>query len=122
MLTMVGVSHHDAPLAVREQLAIAAESVPATLEALNERLGSAVVLATCNRTEVYLSGACDIDVLIEVLGDVAGVDREAARAHFRVLRDLDAVRHLFEVAAGIDSMVLGDHRRALYSALAYPSP
>ncbi|MFN8639231.1 MAG: glutamyl-tRNA reductase [Dehalococcoidia bacterium] len=108
MLTMVGVSHHDAPLDVREQLAIAAESVPAVLEALTERLGPAVVLATCNRTEVYLSGACDIDVLIEVLGDVTGVDREAARTHFRVLHDLDAARHLFEVAAGIDSMILGE--------------
>lgn len=108
MLTMVGVSHHDAPLDVRERLAIPAESVPATLEALNNRLGPAVVLATCNRTEVYLSGDCDIDSLVDVLAEFAAVDREAARAHFRVLHNLDAVRHLFEVAAGIDSMVLGE--------------
>ncbi len=108
MLTMVGVSHHDAPLEVRERLAIAAETVPATLQALAARLGPAVILATCNRTEVYLAGTFSLDATVEALCDVAGLDAVAARAHFRRRSDLDVARHLFEVSAGVDSMVLGE--------------
>lgn len=108
MLTMVGVSHHDAPLEVRERLAIASESVPATLEALATRLGPAVILATCNRTEIYLSGGFSLDATVDVLSEATGVNVADARAHLRLRHDLDAVRHLFDVSAGVDSMVLGE--------------
>lgn len=108
MLTMVGVSHHDAPLEVRERLAIPADAVPASLEALARILGPAVILSTCNRSEVYLSGAFTLDDVVAVLEGVAGIDSALARGHLRVRRDLEAVQHLFEVAAGVDSMVLGE--------------
>src|SRR5687767_12319830 len=108
MLTMVGVSHHDAPLEVRERLAIPAEAVPTTLEALARRLGPAVILSTCNRSEIYLSGAFEADEVIAVLEGTAGVDGALAREHLRVRRDLEAVRHIFAVAAGVDSMVIGE--------------
>lgn len=108
MLTMVGLSHHDAPLDVRERLAISAEAIPATLQELSRRLGPAVILATCNRTEVYLSGAHAQDAVLAVLCDIAGLDPALASAYLRARRDLQAVRHLFEVSAGVDSMVLGE--------------
>ncbi len=108
MLTMVGVSHHEAPLEVRERLAVPAESVPDALSALSRRLGPAVVLETCNRTEVYLSGDYAPEAVCAVLADSAGLDAALARSFVRVRRDLDVVRHLFEVSAGVDSMVLGE--------------
>ncbi|MSP23096.1 MAG: glutamyl-tRNA reductase [Dehalococcoidia bacterium] len=108
MLTMVGVSHHDAPLEVRERLAIHADAVSPTLEALAHTLGPAVILSTCNRSEVYLSGAFNLDDVVAVLEGATGIDGVQARRYLRVRRDLDAVHHLFEVAAGVDSMVIGE--------------
>jgi glutamyl-tRNA reductase len=108
MLTMVGVSHHDAPLEVRERLAVPADVMADVPALLVQALGPAVVLSTCNRTEVYLSGHFDRDEVIDLLETAAGIDGEAAREHFRVRRDRDAVAHLLEVASGIDSMVIGE--------------
>lgn len=108
MLTMMGVSHRDAPLEVRERLAIASDLLPATLEALASTLGPAVILSTCNRSEVYLSGAFAKEQVIAVLEGVAGIDGPLARQYFRLRRDIEAAEHLFEVAAGVDSMVIGE--------------
>lgn len=108
MLTMVGVSHHDAPLAVRERLAVPTDRIEDTLAALTARLGPAAILATCNRTEVYLSGDAPPEAVFALLEATAGFDARLARQHARVRTGLDVVRHLFEVSAGIDSMVLGE--------------
>jgi glutamyl-tRNA reductase len=99
-LLALGVSHHHAPLEVRERLYLqdgqAAE--------LAEALGEAVVLSTCNRTEIYLVGA-DPEQAREQLEERSGLELEAVLARWD---DGEAVSHLFRVAAGLDSLVPGE--------------
>ncbi|HRC61802.1 MAG: glutamyl-tRNA reductase [Dehalococcoidia bacterium] len=121
MLTLVGLSHQTAALEVREQLAIPADELPATLGALRERFGAGAILATCNRLELYLPGDHAREDVLAFLSDQAGLDVSLAAAHFAALHDRDAVRHLYSVAGGIDSMVLGESEvlgqvRAAFSA------
>ncbi|HEY9016499.1 MAG TPA: hypothetical protein VIM84_15700, partial [Gemmatimonadales bacterium] len=103
---VVGVSHHTAGVEVREQFALTPGETEAWLEA--ERLAgrSAVLLSTCNRCEVYWTGDHDLDRWFQDFARARGADR-----HHAVTR-LDgsaAVRHLYRVAAGLDSQILGEH-------------
>jgi glutamyl-tRNA reductase len=105
-ITLVGINHHTAPVAVRERFAFAPEELPAVLPRFG---GPAVLLSTCNRTEVYLAvhhpiAPASVVALLRELRGHAGAPDEA----FYDRRDLDAARHLFRVAAGIESMVLGE--------------
>ncbi len=109
-LSLVGISHKTAPVEVREHFAFAADELPALLAPLGERYAGAAVLSTCNRTEVYVASARGIGdhrpivaLLSEIKGQVA-----MEGAPFSVLSGRDATRHLFRVAAGIDSMVIGE--------------
>jgi glutamyl-tRNA reductase len=99
-LLALGVSHHHAPLEVRERLYLqdghAAE--------LAQALGEAVVLSTCNRTEIYLLGG-DPDRAREELEQRSGLELEGVLARWD---DGEAVSHLFRVAAGLDSLVPGE--------------
>ena len=108
-LTVIGVNHRGASLDIRERLAYrASEAVPA-LEALREvsTAREAVLLSTCNRTEVYLVES-DRDVAPDVWSAFSvRLGRDAAEFGY-VRRDRDAVTHLFRVASGLDSMVLGE--------------
>lgn len=108
-LTVIGVNHRGASLDVRERLAYrTSEAVPA-LTALRETSGvrEAVLLSTCNRTEVYL-----VDGEADPTADVWAAFSERLGADASgfgyVRRDRDAVTHLFRVASGLDSMVLGE--------------
>jgi glutamyl-tRNA reductase len=121
MLTLVGVSHQTAALEVRERLAIAPDLLPDVLASLRARFGAGAILATCNRLEVYVPGEQDPGAVIDALVESADLDRELAAAHFGLARDIEAVRHLYSVASGIDSMVLGESEvlgqvRAAFSA------
>ena len=118
-LSLVGVSHHSAPIELRERVALA----PAAAAELAQRLGrEAVVLSTCNRTEVYLvrdehAEELAVEALTELAGDRAS---ELVPALYR-LRDEAAALHLFRVAAGLDSLVPGEGEilgqvRAAYEA------
>ncbi|MEX0787026.1 MAG: glutamyl-tRNA reductase [Dehalococcoidia bacterium] len=105
-ITLVGINHKTAPVAVRERFAFAPEELP---DALPRFGGAAVLLSTCNRTEVYLTAhhvitpGSVIQLLRELKGDVEVPDET-----FYHLAGLDAARHLFRVSAGIDSLVLGE--------------
>ncbi|MDB4916875.1 MAG: Glutamyl-tRNA reductase [Gemmatimonadetes bacterium] len=106
---VVGVSHHNAPLDVRERLTFPTRDVAPALERLRRHSGAreGVLLSTCNRTELYLvegdkDGAAPAWAL---LSDRLGAD---ASAYGYVRRDREAAAHLFRVASGIDSMVLGE--------------
>jgi glutamyl-tRNA reductase len=112
-LALAGVSHHRAPLEVRERVAVdldAARSLARTLTADGGPTHEAVVLSTCNRTELYLAGD---DMGIAEHADrallaLAGSGAPAlAPAAYR-LADESAALHLFRVAAGLDSMVPGE--------------
>ncbi len=108
-LTVVGVNHRGASLDVRERLWYrSSEALPA-LAALREVSAAreAVLLSTCNRTEVYVIEE-ERDIAPDVWGAFsARLGRDASEFGY-VRRDRDAVTHLFRVASGLDSMVLGE--------------
>jgi glutamyl-tRNA reductase len=112
-LLLVGISHKTAPVELRERIDFHARGLDVALRDLAPRLpvGEAVVLSTCNRAELYVASD-QIDrtrtELVNFVGDFHGVDRAALVPHVYELFDLDAVRHLFRVAAGLDSLVVGE--------------
>ncbi|HEY1318513.1 MAG TPA: glutamyl-tRNA reductase [Gaiella sp.] len=112
-LALAGVSHHRAPLDVRERVAVdlaVAGDLARELTASGGPAHEAVVLSTCNRTELYVAGEDDaIGAHADrALLDLAGSGAPAlAPAAYR-LADESAALHLFRVAAGLDSMVPGE--------------
>lgn len=108
-LTLVGASHRTAPIEVRERMAIGAEETTAVLARLRAASGAgeALVISTCNRTEFYLVDGPD-DPAPAVWGLLSERLGAPAAEHGYVRRDKDAVAHLFRVASGIDSMILGE--------------
>jgi glutamyl-tRNA reductase len=108
MLTMAGISHHTAPLDVRERLTVSSDELPALLASIKRCFGAGAVISTCNRFEVYLPGSYDREGLLEFLIEEGGADAELAPRYFEFRHDDDAVSHIYEVATGLDSMVLGE--------------
>ncbi len=115
-IVCLGLSHHTAPLGVRERVALdhAArhDLIRGLTDASNFGLAhEAVVLSTCNRTEIYSAGD-DIDALcaaqLHALASTAGVAPDEIEPHIYLHTGPDAVAHLLRVAAGLDSMVLGE--------------
>ena len=108
-LTLVGVSHATADIEVRERLVHAPHEISATLDAVRSETGAreGVLLSTCNRTEIYLvEGDRDAtDGAWSALSRRLGRD---ASPYGYVRREREVVRHLFRVAAGLDSMILGE--------------
>ncbi|MGZ6694434.1 MAG: glutamyl-tRNA reductase [Solirubrobacteraceae bacterium] len=128
-LLALGVSHHTAPVAVRERLALTPRASDELLVELcsSEVIDEAVAISTCNRTEIYLVAGDTVRAESELLG------RLAARAGIRPTelapivyspRNCDAARQLYRVTAGLDSMIVGEAevqgqvRRAYEAALA----
>ena len=99
-LTLVGLSHHVAPVELRERVTLDLEAAAA----LARSLGDAVCLSTCNRTELYVDGIDDADVLA-ALERIAGEPLDGVV--YRLHEDAAAL-HLFRVAAGLDSLVPGE--------------
>ncbi len=108
MLTTVTMSHHTAPIGVREQLAIAAEDVGPTITRAQEQLGPATIIATCNRLELYVAGNHPPEKLFDFIEQETNADSASVRKHFHVHHDTEAVRHLYRVASGLESMVIGE--------------
>jgi glutamyl-tRNA reductase len=113
-LSLVGISHHHAPVEVRERVALK----PADAAALARSLGDCVVLSTCNRTELYATGDGAEQRSLEALRALGG--EEVVALSYR-LADHAAALHLFRVAAGLDSLVPGEGEilgqvRAAYEA------
>ncbi len=108
---LAGLSHHTAPLETREALALSQEELPAALEVLGGRMEHGVIVSTCNRTEVY-TVARDAqhagDSLDRFFSAQFGVDPGNLRNFLYSLEQDDAVSHLFRVASGLDSQILGE--------------
>ena len=112
-LLCLGISHQTAPLEIRERLAFAPTAVPAALADLTRDTGAAeaVLISTCNRTELFctLEDAAALEPkVVEWLLARGGGEDPGVRARLYQHRGDDAVRHLLRVAAGLDSMVLGE--------------
>jgi glutamyl-tRNA reductase len=108
-LFTVGLNHQTAPLSMRERVVFAAERLQSALSDLVhiEPVREAAILSTCNRTEIYCA-AGDPGAALEWLAGYHSVEAKELRPYVYTLPQGDAVRHAFRVAAGLDSMVLGE--------------
>lgn len=114
MIVVVGLSHRTAPIAVRERLVLDAEGLPEFLRELVARpeVGEALLVSTCNRVELVAAGAAGFDSDLAQVARVcvAALDARAPgiASNLYAHQGGSAVRHLFRVAASLDSMVLGE--------------
>lgn len=108
-LYVLGINHQTAPVALRETVAFGPDTLRHALASLRAQAGvqEAVLLSTCNRTELYARSDNGPDALANWL---AGQQRAGDDLHAYLYRhdEADAVRHLFRVATGLDSLVLGE--------------
>lgn len=106
-LTVIGLNHQTAPLAIREQLAFSAAALADAVRDLSVNAAAeAVILSTCNRTELYCVG--DAEMIINWLAHYQGVNTDDIRPYLYTLGCSETIRHAFRVACGLDSMVLGE--------------
>jgi glutamyl-tRNA reductase len=108
-LVVAGVNHLTAPIEIREKLAYRAAETGDVLSAILDRSAAreSVLLSTCNRTEFYVSEGTGLATatVAQMMSDRLGAD---VGPHLYVRRDREAVAHLFRVASGMDSMILGE--------------
>jgi glutamyl-tRNA reductase len=110
-LTVLGINHRTAPVEIREQVAFSPEQLAHALEELAglEGVHEAAILSTCNRTELYCTCEdADPDMVTEWLSRFHRLDREHLLPHVYNHFDGAAVHHILRVAAGLDSMILGE--------------
>jgi glutamyl-tRNA reductase len=108
-LTVVGINHRGASLDIRERIAYRSTEIAPALDALRAASGAreAVILSTCNRTEIYVVED-ETDAVPALWAELSARLGADASAYGYVRRDRDAATHLFRVASGLDSMVLGE--------------
>ncbi len=106
-LVLVGTSHHRAPVELRERVALERDAAAALAARLAEGGREAIVLSTCNRTELYLAAEDGEAAERDAVAALAALEPEVEGALYR-LRDQAAALHLFRVAGGLDSLVPGE--------------
>jgi glutamyl-tRNA reductase len=112
-ISVIGVSHRTAPVEVRERFAFARNEAMETLSRLtaSDAVREAVLLSTCNRTELYLAlddSAAGEELARRVIAERGEGGVEGNLRYLYQRRDRSAVEHLFRVAAGLDSMIVGE--------------
>ncbi len=107
-LIVIGVNHKAASVAVRERVAFRASELPDTLAELSRELSEAVLLSTCNRTELYAVGDAPVVAARRFLRQKRTISNADLDEFFYIHRGEMTARHLFTVTAGLDSMLLGE--------------
>ena len=113
-VVVIGLSHHSSPVELRERFAFAEAKIPEALKSLRESriVDEAVILSTCNRVEIYAATALEparaFAELKQFLVTVHAYDDEALDDELYTLAEPQSLHHLFKVACGLDSMVLGE--------------
>jgi glutamyl-tRNA reductase len=114
-LLTLGLNHQTAPLSLREKVSFPGDALRSAIADLRFRLSPVVaesaILSTCNRTEIYCATPDPTDAsgaITRWLGSGRDIDPQPLQHHLYSLPDGQAVRHAFRVAAGLDSMVLGE--------------
>jgi glutamyl-tRNA reductase len=110
-LLAVGINYNTAPVAIREHLAFPAESLESSLKTLwnSHKINGAAILSTCNRTEFYYQTDDNSpDTLIEWIADTKSISPKEFAPYLYSHTDSQSIRHMFRVACGLDSMVLGE--------------
>ncbi len=113
-VVVIGANHRTAPLDLLEKMALDGERLEKYLTALSYRdhITEAVIVSTCNRTEIYVVAERFHDAYRDVrdlVSDLTYLPPDEFTDHLDVSWDADAVRHLFSVASGLDSVVIGEH-------------
>ena len=108
---LIGLNHNRAPIEVRETVSFSKDQLPAALSQLNEFAKEAVIVSTCNRTEIY-TVTDDItetsNLVRSFLAEFHDVSRGEISPYLYELTDTEAVRHVLNVTSGMDSLVLGE--------------
>jgi len=109
-IRVVGVNHSTTPIDIREKLAISSVHTADALYLLNRYVSQGVILSTCNRTEVYsvTESGCTYHPSIDFLKAWANISNTDLQPHLYCYQDEAAVKHLFCVAAGLDSLIIGE--------------
>ncbi len=116
-LAVFGLNHRTAPLAVREQWAFSADEARRALEEAQDLVSSSenLILSTCNRTEIYSlvpqtgnGGAPNLEDLLDLFHRFKNFRREGSDPYFYILEKEGVVEHLFRLAGGLDSMIVGE--------------
>lgn len=112
-LLLIGISHRTAPVELRERVDFNVRGIGEALSTLTDRgsVREAVIVSTCNRAEIY--AACDDATaarndVVRFISEFTDVPAGDVAPHIQNLADVDAARHLFRVAAGLDSLVVGE--------------
>jgi len=112
-IAVIGLSHRTAPVEVRERLSITDETLPVSLRSLMavQEVQEASILSTCNRLEIYTllrQADAGIAAMVRFLSDHSGLPATELKPHLFDLHHAEAIDHLLRVAAGLDSLVLGE--------------
>lgn len=111
-LVLIGLNHKTAPVEVRERLSVQEGELPAELAAIRgmEGVDGVAIVSTCNRVEIVTSLRDDEAAagIVEHVAVRSGMAREGVEKHLYILRHGDVIRHLFRVASGLDSMIVGE--------------
>src|SRR5215216_7395910 len=113
-ILVLGLNHNSAPVQLRERIHFSEDQIRAALARLAcgniaSSLAETTILSTCNRIEIYsASNSPSLQELEVFLSETRGVSVDELHPHLYQLKDMDAVRHLYKVAAGLDSLVVGE--------------
>ncbi|WBF65623.1 MAG: glutamyl-tRNA reductase [Candidatus Kinetoplastibacterium crithidii] len=110
---VIGLNHTSAPLVIREQISLSVDVIRKALSDLpmltDDKINEAVILSTCNRTELYcVANPKFLNKLFLWFAEIGSIDPDVFRKHSYYYIDFEAVHHIFRVSSGLDSMVLGE--------------
>src|SRR3989442_820198 len=108
-LALVGLSHKTAPVEIRERLAFNSDALRSALTSLvgREEISEAIILSTCNRVEVVVESQDD-RLIRDFLCEFHRIPQDSVSKHLYSFRNAEVVRHVFRVAASLDSMMIGE--------------
>lgn len=115
MIGLIGLNHKSAPIEIRERFVFCEEDIKRFVPLLKDKgVQGAVVLSTCNRTEIYFEADdSNFSNVFAIVGHTLFSYRkadESARSHFYHKSNTDVAQHIFRVVSGLDSMALGEHQ------------
>ena len=121
---LIGINYKKTPVGVRSKVAIGSQQLPEALSGLHDYVRQGIILCTCNRTEIYsiTDTDCEASGAEEFLLAHSGLSKSELEPYIYTAADEEAVCHLFRVASGLDSMVIGEYeilgqvKRALLEA------
>ncbi|MCB4205486.1 glutamyl-tRNA reductase [Deferribacterales bacterium Es71-Z0220] len=112
-LAVVGLNHNTASVELRECLAVPQERIEQIYSNIlkNERIYEALILSTCNRVEYYIvtdDFLCNVESVLKIVAEESKIQLDELKNHTYTYCGRDAIKHLFKVACGLDSLVLGE--------------